>query len=206
MAIQRFGGALNLNVHFHALYTDGSFYARSDGKVILLETGPPTVAELEAQVNCVVLARTKKVLEAAAAALQAAGVTTALNVRKDEFESVPFRWLHSILRLAKARGGREQLRRACKAFYNIEGLDLRVEQVVASAAVTGGDLLRAWFEETLAKELSDLSREFLVQLRTRIVARLDFQAWLLRPRSRQALLGLSHHPPGPDETSRATSR
>ncbi len=129
--------------------------------------------------KCVVLARTKKVLEAAAEALQAAGVTPALHVRKDEFESAAFRWLHSILRLANARGDREQVRRACKAFYTIDGLDLRVEQVLASAAVTGGDLLRAWFEETLAKEaLSDLSREFLSALRTRIVSRLDFQGFI----------------------------
>ena len=32
--IQRFGGALNLSVHFHALYTDGAFYERSDGQVV----------------------------------------------------------------------------------------------------------------------------------------------------------------------------
>jgi DNA helicase II / ATP-dependent DNA helicase PcrA len=129
--------------------------------------------------KCVVLARTKKVLEAAAEALQAAGVTPALHVRKDDFESAAFRWLHSILRLANARGDREQVRRACKAFYTIDGLDLRVEQVLASAAVTGGDLLRAWFEETLAKEaLSDLSREFLTALRRRIVSRLDFQGFI----------------------------
>ncbi len=129
--------------------------------------------------KCVVLARTKKVLEAAAAALQAAGVTPTLNVRKDEFESVPFRWLHSVLRLANARGDREQLRRVCKAFYSIDGLDLRVEQVVASAAVTGGDLLRAWFDETLAKDsISDLSREYLTTLRARIVSRLDFRAFI----------------------------
>jgi DNA helicase-2/ATP-dependent DNA helicase PcrA len=132
-----------------------------------------------AHAKCVVLGRTKKILEAAAAALQAVGVTPALNVRKDEFEAAPFRWLHSILRLANARGDREQVRRACKAFYSIDGLDLRVEQVVASAAVTGGDLLRAWFDETLAKEtLSDLSREFLTALRARIVTRLDFQAFI----------------------------
>jgi len=132
-----------------------------------------------AHAECVVLGRTKKVLEAAANALQAAGVTAALNVRKDEFESAPFRWLHSILRLANARGDREQVRRACKAFYTIDGVDLRVEQVTASAAVTGGDLLRAWFDETLAKStLSDLSREFVTALRTRIVGRLDFPSFI----------------------------
>ena len=51
MAVQRFGGALNLNVHFHALYTDGSFYERSDGQVIFLQTAPPTVPVLEALVT-----------------------------------------------------------------------------------------------------------------------------------------------------------
>jgi hypothetical protein len=51
MAIQRFGGALNLNVHFHALYTDGSFYERSDGQVVFLPAAPPTVTEMEALVT-----------------------------------------------------------------------------------------------------------------------------------------------------------
>jgi len=125
--------------------------------------------------KCVVLGRTKKLLDAAVVALQEAGVPAALHIRKDEFESAPFRWLHSILRLANARGDREQVRRACKAFYSIDGLDLRVDQVAASAAVTGGDLLRAWFDEVLARDaLSDLSRECLTALRARIVTRLDF--------------------------------
>lgn len=129
--------------------------------------------------KCVVLGRTKKVLGAAADALRRAGVAPALNVRKSEFESSPFRWLHSILRLANARGDREQVRRACKAFYSIEGIDLRVEQIVASAAVTGGDLLRAWFDEALAANtLSELSRNFLIELRALIVTRLDFQAFI----------------------------
>ena len=44
-------GALNLNVHFHALYTDGSFYERSDGQVVFLPTSPPTVPEIEALVT-----------------------------------------------------------------------------------------------------------------------------------------------------------
>jgi ATP-dependent DNA helicase UvrD/PcrA len=125
--------------------------------------------------RCVVLARSKKVLDAVVAALESAGVAAALNTRKDEFESAPFRWLHGVLRLANARGDREQVRRVCKAFYSIDGIDLRVDQVVASAAVTGGDLLRAWFDEALARDaLSTLSRESLTALRLRIVGRLEF--------------------------------
>ncbi|MCA9579417.1 MAG: transposase, partial [Myxococcales bacterium] len=50
MAIQRFGGALNLNVHFHAVYLDGAFVERSDGTLRFLEALPPTASELEALV------------------------------------------------------------------------------------------------------------------------------------------------------------
>lgn len=129
--------------------------------------------------KCAVLGRAKKVLEGAAAALEAAGIVASLNIRKDEFESMPFRWLHSALRLANSRGDREQLRRMCKAFYSIDGVDLRVEQVTASAAVTGGDLLRSWFDEVFAREaLSATSREALTALRARIVSRQDFLGFI----------------------------
>lgn len=38
--VQRFGGALNLNVHFHTLYTDGVFYKKENGEMIFLEIIP----------------------------------------------------------------------------------------------------------------------------------------------------------------------
>ena len=47
MAIQRFGGALNLNVHFHAVYLDGAFVPQSNGALRFLETLPPSADELE---------------------------------------------------------------------------------------------------------------------------------------------------------------
>ena len=47
MAIQRFGGALNLNVHFHAVYLDGAFVTQSNGSLRFLEALPPTADELE---------------------------------------------------------------------------------------------------------------------------------------------------------------
>jgi DNA helicase-2/ATP-dependent DNA helicase PcrA len=126
--------------------------------------------------ECVVLGRTKRLLDEAVAALENAGVPAFLQSRKDEFESAPFRWLHSLLRLANARGDKEQVRRVCKAFHGLEGVDIRVEQVTASASVTGGDLLRAWFDEAIARPaVSPLSKEFLTSMRGRIVTRLDVQ-------------------------------
>jgi DNA helicase-2/ATP-dependent DNA helicase PcrA len=94
--------------------------------------------------DCVILARTRSMVEKAAAALDLLGVPYTLSVKKNDFVSAPLRWLHSMLRLANSRGDREQLRRVCKAFYELEGIDFRVPDVAAAAAVDGGDFLRAW--------------------------------------------------------------
>lgn len=129
--------------------------------------------------QCVVLGRTKKLLDQAVETLLSGGVKAVLLTRKDEFECPAFRWLHSILRLANARGEKEQLRRVCKAFFSLEGVDIRVEQVIASAAVTGGDYLRAWFDEAHARQaLSNLSREFVTAGRSKLLARLDFMGFI----------------------------
>lgn len=138
--------------------------------------------------SCVILARTRKVLEAAVQHLEAAGVKAAMVMRKTEFTSAPLRWLHSLLRLANARGDREQLRRLCKAFYELEGLDLDVQQVVSDAGRLNGDYLRAWFEAAKTHDaVSPDTASFLTTGMRLIVERLDFLgfidlalAWLAR--------------------------
>jgi len=44
--IQRFGGALNLNVHFHMLVLDGVYIERPDGTLRFRHLAAPTSAEL----------------------------------------------------------------------------------------------------------------------------------------------------------------
>ena len=46
--IQRFGGALNLNVHFHMLLLDSVYVGRPDATLRIRRVGAPTTAELEA--------------------------------------------------------------------------------------------------------------------------------------------------------------
>lgn len=125
--------------------------------------------------SCVILARTRKTVEKAAEVLERAGIEAALAIRKNEFESTPLRWLHGALRLANARGDKEQLRRVCKAFYELQGIDIRVEDVIAASSAEGGDFLRSWINETLSKtDLERYTRDFLALARTQIVDRLDF--------------------------------
>ena len=45
--IQRFGGALNLNVHFHMLFLDGVYVERPDGTLRFRRIGAPTSTELD---------------------------------------------------------------------------------------------------------------------------------------------------------------
>ena len=49
--IQRFGGALNLNLHFHMLFLDGVYVERPDGTLSFRWVKAPTSAELSAVAN-----------------------------------------------------------------------------------------------------------------------------------------------------------
>jgi len=48
--IQRFGSALNLNIHFHMLFPDG-IYVRADGAPFFRRLKPPTSAELDVLIH-----------------------------------------------------------------------------------------------------------------------------------------------------------
>jgi DNA helicase II / ATP-dependent DNA helicase PcrA len=107
------------------------------------------VAERE---HCAVLGRTKTIVERVAASLSNKGIPSTLSVKKNEFVSTPLRWLHSMLRLANSRGDKEQLRKVCKAFYELEGVQLAPKDVVAASSAMGGDLFRAWIGEASARK------------------------------------------------------
>jgi hypothetical protein len=86
-AVQRFGGAINLNVHFHTLVPDGVFDVEGAGPPRFVPLLPPQDAELAAILDRIV-GRTAKALVAyddvaseddALAALQAAEVVRRLR-------------------------------------------------------------------------------------------------------------------------------
>jgi DNA helicase-2/ATP-dependent DNA helicase PcrA len=116
--------------------------------------------------HCAVLARARWLLEAMVKALTDMDVPAVISVRKDEFQTPPFRWLHAALRLANNRLDREQLRRVRKAFYEVEGLDIDLPLAVDGATDPAVDLLRDWITQALScRDLEQWSREFLVRIR-----------------------------------------
>lgn len=129
--------------------------------------------------KCVVLARTKKLLEEVVSALDTQGVQGYLANRKNEFESAPLLWLHSMLRLANARSSRECLRTVCKTFFSLEGIDLNVKDIVSQATVTDGDYLRGWADAALQRPgISAGAINMIKTSASKLSERLDFWSFI----------------------------
>ena len=127
------------------------------------------------RVKCIVLARTRRLLDEMIEAFDTHGVAGYLAARKNEFESASLQWLHSILRLANARSSREHLRLVCKTFFTLEGIDLNVRDIMSRASAEEGDFVRSWRDAALnRKELSEATRDFLASTVPILSERLDF--------------------------------
>ena len=96
--------------------------------------------------ECVVLGRSVKLIERAADALRDAGYEAYLARQKNDFESASVCVMVEALRLANGRHDRDILRRLCLAWKKLSGQTLEVDDVVANAALVGGDFLRAWID------------------------------------------------------------
>lgn len=129
--------------------------------------------------KCAVLARTRKLLEKAIDALENKEVPAYLAMRKDEFVCPALQWLHAMLRLANSRQDKEQLRKACKAYYTLEGVDLNVGDIASSASAEGGDFLRAWRKAALAKAAgASKTKTFLSRSVSKLTDKLDFWSFV----------------------------
>lgn len=124
--------------------------------------------------DCAILARTTKILQAAAQELNSRGLKAYLSQRKNEFECPSIRWLHAALRLANARHDREFLRRICVAWESFTDVLIEVNEVEAMAAIEGGDFLRAWVSDAIAKTQNDSLLALLKRLQSDLVDKLSF--------------------------------
>ncbi|MBI1321650.1 AAA family ATPase [bacterium] len=125
--------------------------------------------------GCVILARRKKLLDDAVQALTAQSVPAYIAVRKNEFESAPYRLLHATLRLANAPTDKEQLRRMTKAFFDLEGIKIEVQDVIPLASVSQEGYLRAWLQLASQRtEVSPVSRDLLEATSKSLAERMDY--------------------------------
>ncbi len=96
--------------------------------------------------ECVVLARTNRLVQDAADTLRSAGHDAYVPVRKNEFDSPALSVLMEALRLASSPHDRVVLRRLCLAWGGLTGNDIDAHSVEAAAALEGGDFLRTWLD------------------------------------------------------------
>jgi DNA helicase-2/ATP-dependent DNA helicase PcrA len=123
--------------------------------------------------DCVVLARTTKLLEQAASALRAAGIEAYVARRKNDFYTPVVRVMFHALRSANARHDRNVLRRLCVAWDALADHLLEVEDVAASATLVGGDFLRAWTDAAAAASEAD-AVTLVARIRASLVDRMEF--------------------------------
>jgi DNA helicase-2/ATP-dependent DNA helicase PcrA len=84
-----------------------------------------------------------------------------------------------MLRLANGRAEREHLAAASRAFFRLEGIELSVEDVIASASARGGDYLRSFVEEALVRDsLASNTRALLEGAGVALVETLDYQRFI----------------------------
>ena len=135
--------------------------------------------KMETRYDCVVLGRTRRLLEQVLESLNSHEVDSYIAVRKDEFISNPMIWLHAVLRLANARQDREQLRRICKSYYDLVGTNLDAGNIMSDSVAEEGDYLRAWQRAALRQERLDAkTRKFLEESVSNLADRLDFRTFI----------------------------
>ena len=132
-----------------------------------------------ARCESVVLARSRRLLEPIVDSLEANGVAAYIAVRKNEFLSNQIIWLHSVLRLANSRQDREQLRRVCKSFFELAGVNLQVRDIISDAAAAEGDYLRAWHKTASSRpQLDQRTRLFIDEFIPVLSEKLDFRTFI----------------------------
>lgn len=128
--------------------------------------------------KCAVLSRNRWVLESVVSALNEHNIAGHLHVRKSEFANNRMVWLHSILRLANSRQDGEQLRRVCRSFHVLEGINLVAADIASEAMMTDGDYLRAWTRAALRKHPDPLARSFLEESMPGLSYRLNHEEFI----------------------------
>lgn len=127
--------------------------------------------------SVVVLARSRKLLETVLRALEDEKVSAIISLRKDEFESTPFVWLHSVLRLANDRQNRNYLEAVCGTFSQLTEILIDPDDVVAHAGAANRDYLQCWIKLARQKNLKVLVINAIDQVSQCLGEGRDFQTF-----------------------------
>lgn len=129
--------------------------------------------------SVVILARTRRLLEVIDKAMKKEELPAIISQRKDEFQSTPFLWLHSILRLANNRQNKEYLEIVCGTFSQLTHIYIDPEDVITQAMTTNNDYLLHWIKEIRKKivEPNLTLKSLIIKINKDLGEGRDFQAF-----------------------------
>jgi len=125
--------------------------------------------------SIVVLARNRRLLEGAKAALDALAVPSCILQRKDEFQSTPLVWLHSLFRLAVDPHNTRHLEAVCGSFQQLTGLQTDPEQISLQAEAQGLGLLLSWLQAARQADADRKYESILNEVGRSLISSRDFQ-------------------------------
>ncbi len=127
--------------------------------------------------SVVVLARNRRLLEGVERALLKEKLPAVISQRKDEFESTPFVWLHSILRLANDGQNRSYLEAVCGSFAQLTHVEINAEEVVSQAQGSPLGYLHLWLRLLNRIAENGLVSKIVNETSRALVKGRDFQAF-----------------------------
>ncbi|TES85191.1 MAG: ATP-dependent helicase [Candidatus Aminicenantes bacterium] len=127
--------------------------------------------------SVVVLGRSRKLLEGAERALRNEGIPAVISQRKDEFQSTPFVWLHSVLRLANDRQNFSHLEAVCGTFAQLTEVEVEPEDVVAHAQGSSLGYLEHWIRLVRQKTSNASVKKVINQTLQYLAAGRDFRTF-----------------------------
>jgi DNA helicase II / ATP-dependent DNA helicase PcrA len=92
-----------------------------------------------------VIARSNKLLFKVYEALKDRGISTVISKRKNEFESPPISWMHSLLRLANKRNDEKYLDQVVSSFETFTNQKIDKDEVIAWSESRDGDYLKGYY-------------------------------------------------------------
>ena len=127
--------------------------------------------------SVVILGRSRRLLEGAERALRNEELPAVISQRKDEFESTPFVWIHSTLRLANDKQDRNSLEAMCGTFAQLTQIEVDPEDVIAQAQATNLGYLQHWIKLVRQRTLNASVKEVIDQTSRYLGEGRDFRSF-----------------------------
>ena len=122
--------------------------------------------------DCVMLARTNRLIRKIATKIKHTGYEAFVNRQKNDFESPSLGVLMEVLRLANSRHDRVVLQRLCQRWERLTRMVMDPHAVGSVAALVGGDFLRAWVDSVSAEETQ--REKLLDEIRSSLIDSVEF--------------------------------